>query len=287
MRALSVIIPTHKRADILKKCLQHLENQTIADQIEAIVIHDGQDDKTDELFAKSTWQIPVYYESIPKSQQGVARNIGVQKAQSSTCLFIGDDIFLKPDACALHESIHRNLRTPCAVLGNTAWDPEIDITPVMIWLMESGWQFGYPKIHQYAGDFLPKEIQHLFAYTSHISVSKEAAERTPFLEEVSLYGWEDIEWGMRLRENGVRLYYEPEAVAYHHHVITMEDSLRRIETIGESAVHIKKIAPDFDRLPHGFKKLAYIVLSQMPTMSGKHRKAFLKGIAKAQSQRNR
>ncbi|MDP7069423.1 MAG: hypothetical protein QF815_02750, partial [Candidatus Peribacteraceae bacterium] len=94
------------------------------------------------------------------------------------------------------------------------------------------------------------------------------------------------EWGMRLRGAGVRVYYEPNAKAFHHHVMTMEDSLRRMEAIGESAVFIKKIAPDFDRLPHGWKRIAYEVFAKFPTMAGKHRAAFLKGIAKAKLDTN-
>lgn len=279
----SVIIPTHSRADILEECLHRLERQTIANAIEVIVINDVEDDKFSALAAKTDWQVSIHFETIAPCQQGVARNYGVQKAQASTVLYLGDDMFLKPDACALHESIHRNRSTPTAVLGSTKWDPEIEITEVMEWLMISGWQFGYPKIESYAGDVLPKAIQHQFAYTGNISVPTEVARRIPFLEEVNLYGWEDIEWGMRLRDSGVQVYYEPRALAYHHHEMTLEDSLRRMEVIGESAVRIKKIAPDFDRLPRGWKKLAYHVFSKFPTMAGQHRAAFLRGIAKAKS----
>ena len=132
--ALSVIIPTHERPDILAECLAHLERQSVAGEIEAIVIHDGQDAKTDARVANSSWQIPVHYESIPKSQQGVARNRGVVHARASTCLFLGDDMFLKPDACAHHIAAHANARTPSAVLGFITWDDAVGITPDMTWL---------------------------------------------------------------------------------------------------------------------------------------------------------
>ena len=284
MPKLSIIIPTHKRADILERCLQHLAAQTVASDIEVIVIHDGQDDKTDRLMAKSSWQIPVYYESIPKSQQGVARNTGVQKAQSSTCLFIGDDIFLKSDACAHHLNAHGKVSTPSAVLGVTEWDPNIEITKVMEWLDESGWQFGYRQIQQYANSFIPPARQHLFSYPSHISVPTEVARRTPFIENITMYGWEDMEWGMRLRDIGVPLYFAHGALAHHHHTMTMEDSLRRMETIGTSAVLLKRDVPDFDRVPTGLKLAAYEVLSLLPTMAGKHQKSFLKGMKNAQKE---
>ncbi|PIR54504.1 hypothetical protein COU75_00435 [Candidatus Peregrinibacteria bacterium CG10_big_fil_rev_8_21_14_0_10_42_8] len=281
MPKLSIIIPTHKRADILKQCLDHLASQTIADAIEVIVIHDGHDDKTDALMAKHSWQIPIYYESIPKSQQGVARNVGVQKAQSSTCLFIGDDIFLSPQACERHMKAHEKSSTPIAVIGDIDWDPNVGITKAMTWLMDSGWQFGFKKIEQFKNDFIPQSMQHLFSYTSNISVPTEVALRTPFRNDITMYGWEDMEWGMQLRKNGVRLFFEPHAKGLHHHKIDLPASLKRMEVIGTSAIIIGNLIDEFDRVPKGWKRIGYEILSHLPTMAGKHRKAFLKGIRKA------
>lgn len=280
MPKLSVIIPTHNRADILRQTLEHLERQTIADAIEVIVVNDVQNDKMFEQVAKSSWQIPIYFETVEPCHQGVARNIGVQKAQSSTVLFLGDDIFLEPKACALHVAAHENAGTPIAVLGEMDWDPSIGITKVMDWLMESGWQFGFKKIQQYANDYIPKPMQHLFSYTSNISVPTEVATRLPFRKDTRLYGWEDMEWGMQLQKNSVRLYYEPKAKGLHHHKIHLHDSLRRMEAVGESAVHFSNTVPDFDRLPKGWKYIAYEIFAKFPTMAGKHRKAFLRGIKK-------
>lgn len=197
---ISIIIPTHNRADILSQCLAHLEQQTIANQIEVIVVNDVQNDKDYSQLANSTWQIPVYFETIDPCHQGVARNHGVQKAQASTVLFIGDDIFLAPRACELHLKAHEKARTPSAVLGNIDWDPSVGTTKVMKWLMDSGWQFGFKKIARYADDYIPESMQHLFSYTSNLSVSKDVAQRTPFREDITLYGWEDIEFGMRLKK---------------------------------------------------------------------------------------
>lgn len=301
MPKLSIIIPTHRRADILQTCLRHLERQTVAPDIEAIVVSDGPDEKTAALFAKNDWQIPVTFLEIPKSQQSVARNEGVKRAQGTFVLFIGDDIFLEPDACEWHlqnlttgrgvafpEYRDSHLRDRLsvdgniAVLGFTTWDPAVGITPVMRWLETSGWQFGYPAIARYAHTVIPSDLQHRFTYTSHISLPREIAVKHPFRTDVHLYGWEDIEWGMRLRDAGVRLYYEPHAKALHHHRITMEDSLRRIETLGRSAVEIAAKVPEFDRVPKGWKILCYRILGLLSTMSGLHRRAFLRGITSAQ-----
>lgn len=258
--------------------------------MEVIVINDVKNDKDFEaLSQKSGWNIPIHFETIEPCQQGKARNIGVQKANVPIILFIGDDIFLDPKACECHLQIHQstipalpagryNLQSQTAVLGTTTWDPSCSITPVMQWLETSGWQFGYGKISQYAGKEIPKNIQHKFTYTSHLSISREIALKIPFREDVSLYGWEDIEWGKRLQKAGISLIYEPRAAALHHHHIDMEDSLKRMEILGKSLMTIVQEDPDFDRLPRGWKWIAYRICSKFPTMAGRHRKAFLKGM---------
>jgi len=57
-----------------------------------------------------------------------------------------------------------------------------------------------------------------------------------------------------------------------------------METIGTSAVLLKRDVPDFDRVPTGLKLAAYEVLSLLPTMAGKHQKSFLKGMKNAQKE---
>lgn len=308
MPSLSVIIPTHKRPAILSECLKHLEKQTIAKDLEIIVVSDGHDSASQQVangkwpaFAQATAgkQLAVKYFEIPKSQQGQARNEGVTHATAPLVLFIGDDIFLAKDACEKHVNAQDRrsqllagrsqpradegwptANCQFATLGFTTWDPAVGITPVMRWLERTGWQFGYPKITKYAGKFLPRNIQHRYTYTSHISLPTDIARAHPF-PHVTLYGWEDIEWGVRLRNAGVPLLYEPRAKALHHHRITLEDSLKRMETLGRSLPEISRMNPDLDRMPRGWKLFAYETIAMTPTLRGKHYRAFLRGLTSA------
>lgn len=276
MPLLSVIIPTHKRARILGQCLAHLERQTIASQLEVIVVSDGPDAETEALCKNSSFSIHNFqFFTIPKSQQGVARNRGVEKATAPITLFIGDDIFLAPDACEKHLVAHK-AHSQSAVLGYTAWDPAVGITPAMQWLDATGWQFGYRMLTPHA--IVPREMQHRFTYTSHISVPTDIAKKIPFRDDVSLYGWEDILWGQQLRDAAIPLYYESDAKALHHHRITLEDSLKRMETLGKSLVHMTAIAPELDRRPTGLKLLAYKLIALTPSIRGRHYRAFIKGL---------
>jgi glycosyltransferase involved in cell wall biosynthesis len=268
--------------------LKALEKQTIVNQLEVIVIHDGEDDaETAAFFAKpETCNLKlVTYFSIPKSQQGVARNRGVEKATAPIVLFGQDDIFLAPDACEKHLRVHSqsSILNPqsIAVLGFTTWDPACGITPVMRWLEKTGWQFGYPLIARYSGMFIPDHEQERFTYTSHISVPTEIAKKNPFNEDATLYGWEDIEWGTRLKEANIPVFYESTARALHHHHVDLSDSLKRMETLGRSLRKVTTINPQLGRMPTGWKLLAYKIVALLPTMRGHHAKAFLHGLQTA------
>ncbi len=293
MASLSVVIPTHNRADILEQCLDHLEKQTIADELEVIVVSDGHDKNTSMLFAATSGtaqrRLRIKFLELPKCHQGIARNKGVQLATAAHVLFIGDDIFLAPDACEKHLALHNDFESKSlnllqVVLGFTTWDPALEKTRVMQWLESSGWQFGYPAIEQYAHTRLPPDTQHLYTYTSHISMQVEVARHFPFREDVSLYGWEDIEWGLRLKKAGIRVFYEPDAKGYHHHPYTFAESIRRMEILGESAMHMQTVVPDFDRIPQGMKRVGYEVTSLLPTLAGSHRRAFLRGMKHAEQE---
>jgi glycosyltransferase involved in cell wall biosynthesis len=295
MAVLSVIIPTHKRPAILRRCLDALERQTVRDQMEIIVVSDGHDEETATMFDDGKTEIRpsstlgvtpercphVRFFEIPKSQQGVARNRGVKEARGDIVLFLNDDMLAAPDCCERHLqsfSTHDSLPTTHSVLGFTSWDPSVGITPVMRWLDKTGWQFGFNRLAPYAHAAISADIQHRFTYATNMSLPREVALKIPFPEDVSGYGWEDIAWGKKLADAGIQLFYEPDTRALHHHHITLEDSLKRMEQIGRSAAAMAKKDPSFDGLPRGWKLLAYRALSLLPTMRGRHARAFFDGM---------
>lgn len=323
MPSLSIIIPTHRRRDILRQTLECLGKQTLLRSsgamegkpseasLEVIVVSDGPDEQTAEMIQSLSWSFLLQYFAIPKSQQGIARNRAVEKARGKYCLLIGDDIFLMPDACEKHLHAHEkhqspitnhqtnsNFQTlprprardrgatpklPIAVLGFTTWDPTLKITPAMRWMERSGVQFGYPKIQKCAGSFIPASRQQWFTYTSNLSLPTWVLRHYPFREDVSLYGWEDIEWGKRIAEAGVQLFYDPDARAYHHHVFSDEELWERSRRLGVSAVQMEKLVPELCLCPRRWKKAAYTLYSLLPTYKGKHYCAFLRGMRQATS----
>ena len=284
--ALSIIIPTHARSEILRECLLRIGAQTVRAQIEVIVVSDVVDPEVQAYCTALGAQVPCDYIQVSPCHQGVARNTALKRAKAPLCLIIGDDIFLEPDACAVHMMSHDLLTrqgvVSAAVLGFTTWDPTSGITQVMRWLERSGWQFGYLNLRRYERTFVPVSMQHFYTYTSHVSLPTAIARKYPFRQDIDLYGWEDVEWGTRLRDAGIGLFYQPDARAFHFHHMDLPASLRRMETLGTSAAQMARKVPDFDRLPRGTKRFFYRLVSMFPTMTGAHRRAFLRGVVAAE-----
>ncbi len=96
MTKLSVIIPVYNEAEVITNCLDSLYKQTLADQMEVIVVDDGSTDST-KLKIKS----PKFKELVFLEQQhegpGAARNLGASKAKGEILVFVDADMEFAPD----------------------------------------------------------------------------------------------------------------------------------------------------------------------------------------------
>lgn len=275
---LSVIIPTHNRAEILEICLFKITRQQGVD-FEVIVVDDGSTDDTATV-VKSYPE--VVYVKQKASHQGVARNKGAKKATGDVLVFIGDDIFADPGFLIRHADVHlKHPEEETVCLGYTTWDPSLEATPYMEFLEKSGWQFAY---HLLKPGFTDHPEPWKFFYTSNISLKKTLFDKEKFDKRFTEYGWEDIELGYRLWDkHGMNLYYEPDAKALHHHLMPDEALEGRMRAVGRSAVTFEKLQPEVKVIPRGIKKLAIKMATLLPLPSFKldSWRAFLQGVNEA------
>ncbi len=256
---ISVVIPTHNRAAVLAECLKRLLSQKGV-EFELIVVDDGSTDGTEEAVKGFE---SVRYVKQEKSQQGVARNLGVSLAKGEIVLFIGDDIWLEEGALAWHLRRHReNPATNVAVLGFSTWSPELAINDYMLFLEKSGWQFGYGFLKP---GFVEVKEPYKFFYTSNISLKKSLMEKEKFNENFKEYGWEDVELGYRLwKDRDLKMFYEPKAKGWHYHLLTEDDLGRKMRAVGRSAREFEKLHPELRVVPRGWKSLAIAALGWWP-----------------------
>lgn len=214
----SVIIPTHNRKRILSYVLRYYASQKgVEDRFELLVVDDGSNDDTCVLFdqikeidhnhlkgmlkkyydrivsAKSgcyktnlsvKGDTPlVKYIKIKKSGRSIARNIGIALSSFPLIIFADDDIFVEPEFVRRHLEAH-SFDDKRIVMGRVIHTRNLE--------------------NPFSARWKLKDINTAFLATGNASVLKShIIQAGLFDEEYTVYGWEDFDLGIHLKEKGL------------------------------------------------------------------------------------
>ena len=244
MLDLTVVIPTHNRAEVLEETLRRLAAQDSEFSLEVVVVDDGSTDATAGTVRSLARSSPVQIVLLEQAASGpaAARNRGIATARGRVCLFLGDDTWPRPGLIDRHGSFHRSRPEPeAALLGHVEWAPASDPSPLMEWL-NTGVQFGFGEIAD------PARVSGSHFYTANVSA------KTAFLQEHGGFdesfpdaAFEDLELGFRLERAGMRLAYDAAAVVEHWHPVDLSAVLARMRKLGRSGVLLHERVPDWPR----------------------------------------
>lgn len=225
---LSVIVPTYNGGWVLQRTLEALRAQDAPPgRFEIIVVDDGSTDgSVDDLNAMTR---PSFIRLIRQANRGraAARNHGAAEARGRVLLFVDADIWAGPQLISAHLAHHAEGR-PLGVQGPSIPHPD-----------------SLKTLFMRATNLLPdltvrrrENLSPMHVVTRNFSVEAGAFRGLGGFDERFVgYGWEDIELGIRLRDAGVTLVYEPAAITYHYHAQTLEGLLPKIRQSGEGAVY--------------------------------------------------
>ena len=205
---ISIVIPTYNRLPILQKSIVALEKQQPIDRkisdYEIVVVDDGSTDRTLAWLTENKAQLP-HVKVFQQNHQGAAaaRNLGVENAIGDTIIFIDSDLvvtdsFLQCHADALirgqHDLKSDRLFTYGAVINTN--------------------NFENPTSEPYK----ITDFSAAYFATGNVAIAKKWLEEAGLFDTgFQLYGWEDLELGVRLKKLGLKLVKCPEAVGYHWH----------------------------------------------------------------------
>ena len=215
----SIVIPTYNRLPILQKALRALEIQIFDAELvtnyEIIVVDDGSTDGTIEWLNNTMPELP-HLKIYEQSHKGAsaARNLGVEQAIGDTIIFIDSDIVVTPSFLQCHATA---LTQEQQVLGN---DKIFTYGAVI-----NTANFEEPTSEAY------KIIDFSNAYfaTTNVAIAKHWLVDVGLFDlGFDLYGWEDLELGVRLKNCGIKMVKCPEAVGYHWHPAFSLDRLPRL-----------------------------------------------------------
>ena len=102
----TVIIPTHRRANLLARALTSIAQQTLLSNHEVIVISDCEDENTELVCRKWLKSTDTYVRRSGAPGPSLSRNLGIKMAKGEVVLFLDDDDAWHPELLAsLKESI--------------------------------------------------------------------------------------------------------------------------------------------------------------------------------------
>jgi len=242
---LSIIIPTNNNEDKLEECLETIYNQTLSKkEYEVIVVNDGSTDNTSKVLKKLRKEYPFILIEQDNLGPAAARNAGIKKAKNEIIVFIQDDIMVSKHFLQEHLNFHEKYdRDNTCVVGFTTWHLDLDITPFMYWLEHGGPQFDYDRIKG------KEVVDYMLFYTSNLSIRNKFIKKHGMFDEnfkvAGTTAYEDTELGFRLSKQGLKIYYNKKAKAWHKHPKTLSNVLIRQRGMGKMSHLLYKKHPDF------------------------------------------
>lgn len=236
----SVIFATYNRSDVIRDVLNTWRevHKNTRYSYEIICSDDASSDNTVEIIEEFT-DLPI---TILRNEHGGAsraRNAALKIAKGEIVIFTGDDIFPDMDFVNHHYENHLKFGDKICTLGRIEWHKDIKMNHLMYHITNIGCeQFGFAGLPPYS----LTDFRHF--YTSNISVSKKELDSLDKHFDLTFdkYGFEDIELGYRLFENGVRIFYDPDLVAYHHHIYADVDKFcNRQNSAGDQMVVFSRL----------------------------------------------
>jgi glycosyltransferase involved in cell wall biosynthesis len=206
---ISVVIPTYNRQPILEKCLRAMEQQHLPEDspvrgYEIVLVDDGSTDGTVHWLTTHAADFP-HVRLFEQDHKGpaIARNFGVQEAKGDTIIFIDSDLVVLPDFLHHHGTA---LKQAYREKGS---DRVFTYGRVV-----NTCNFDDPT----SEPFKVTDYSQAFFATGNVAIARHWLEEAGLFDtQFQLYGWEDLELGVRLKNLGLSLVKVPAAVGYHWH----------------------------------------------------------------------
>ncbi len=209
--ALTIVVPTYNRIELLRECLASLDAQTFTD-FEVLIVDDGSEEDI-ESFAATEFPHARVLRLSQNAGFAAAVNTGLREIRTDRVMLLNNDMTLKAEC--IEKLMHALEEGPAAM-----------VAPLVLWKDD-------PKTIYSAGDRVrrngrPESIgfrcprenfdfsETVFGVSAGAAVyRKEVFERVGLLDERFVAYFEDVDLSFRARLAGFEAACVPDAVAYH------------------------------------------------------------------------
>ena len=255
MLRFTVIIPIFNRPDELRELLDSLTKQTYTD-FDVIVVEDGSKEKANGVVDEFSDRLDIRYFFKENSGQGFTRNYGFEQAKGDYFVIFDSDALIPPHYFAI---VNERLTTNWldAYGGPDAAHP--NFTPIqkaISYSMTSPFTTGGIRGSgkNLGGTYHPRSF--------NMGLSRKVWE-TIGGYKLSRMG-EDIEFAIRIIENGFKTGLIPDAFIYHKRRTNFGQFFRQVRFFGRARINISRHYPGELKFIHTFPALFTLFVVSIP-----------------------
>ncbi|UFH57427.1 glycosyltransferase family 2 protein [Spirosoma sp. KNUC1025] len=251
----SVIIPVFNRPDELRELLDSLTKQTYRN-FDVLVIEDGSTNTADRVVSAFANQLDVYYYSKENSGQGFTRNYGFERAQGDYFVIFDSDALIPPHYFQAVND-HLSKQWLDAYGGPDKAHPNFtSVQKAISYSMTSPFTTGGIRGSKsnLGGTYHPRSF--------NMGLSRNVW-KTIGGYKLSRMG-EDIEFAIRIIENGFQTGLIPEAFIYHKRRTNFGQFFRQLRFFGRARINISRYYPGELKLVHTFPALFTLFIFAIP-----------------------
>ncbi|WP_094447819.1 glycosyltransferase [Rhizobium sp. N4311] len=241
---ISVIIPTHNRAAMLRSLLSKLDAQRDGTPpFEVLVVADGCEDDTSTMLSSLPTRFPLRTLTLPGVGPALARNAGSQVASGRLLIFLDDDIVPGENFVRAHAAEHQ-CHPGGVVMGPYPPLPHIAKDRFRL-TARAWWTRHFERVSRPGHQFAFTDV-----LTGNLSLDAELFRAMGGLDPQFARAREDFEFGLRLIKKGVPIRFAPDALGYHleHQTTTLTGKMVRRHQEGRSDALMARKHPDIQRL---------------------------------------
>lgn len=228
----SIIVPVYNRPDEIAELLESLTLQTFKD-FEVLIVEDNSPQKCDLVVESFKDRLDVRYFFIPGTDRSYRRNYGMEQAKGAYFILYDSDCVIPS---GYFDAVEAGLKAePADCFGgpDNADDSFSDMQKAVNYSMTSFFTTGGIR----GGS---KQMEKFNPRSFNMGISRKAFEVTKGFR--SMIG-EDIDFSLRVRENGMETKLYRDAFVYHKRRVDLRRFYLQVNTFGKSRIVLTKAHP--------------------------------------------